>query len=93
METLQKRQKILDVLSEIETELQKNPETIPEHVFQTLEAFCKMVYLWKYSEKKQGWLKPLGTFLDDEIQTVESRFLDFNAQTGGAPNAVLNASL
>lgn len=84
METIQKRQKILDVLAEIEEELDKNPETIPEHVFQTLEAFCKLVYLWRYSEKKPGWTKPLGYFMPDEEATVESRFLDLDGQTGGA---------
>ena len=85
METIQKRQKILDILAEIQEELDKNPETIPEHVFQTIEAFCKLMYLWKYSGKKQGWTKPLGYFMPDEEATVESRFLDFDNQVGGAP--------
>jgi hypothetical protein len=83
METLQKRQKIYDVLNEIEEELAKHPDTIPEHVFQTLETICKLVYLWKTSEKKSGWSKQLGLLEPEESTVLESRFQDLDAQVGG----------
>ncbi len=83
METLQKRQKIYDVLNEIEEELAKHPDTIPEHVFQTLETICKLVYLWKTSDKKSGWSKQLGLLDPKEATILESRFQDFDAQVGG----------
>lgn len=83
METLQKRQKILDVLSEIEKELQEHPDTIPDHVFQVLEAFCKVVYVWKYSDQKKGWSRKLGYFTPPESEIIESRFHDFDEQIGG----------
>ncbi len=83
METLQKRQKIYDVLNEIEEELAKHPDTIPEHVFQTLETICKLVYLWKTSEKKSGWSKQLGLLEPEESTVLESRFQDLEAQSGG----------
>jgi hypothetical protein len=83
METLQKRQKIYDVLNEIEEELAKHPDTIPEHVFQTLETICKLVYLWKTSEKKTGWSKQLGLLEPEESTILESRFQDFDSQSGG----------
>ena len=85
MEVLEKRQKILDILLEIEKELEKHPETIPDHVFQSLEGFCKLIYAWKYSEKKPGWTKPLGYFTPEDGAVVESRFEDFNTQDGGGP--------
>ncbi len=83
METLQKRQKIYDVLNEIEEELAKHPDTIPEHVFQTLETICKLVYLWKTSEKKSGWSKQLGLLEPEESTVLESRFQDLETQAGG----------
>lgn len=85
METIQKRQKILDVLSEIEKELQEHPDSIPDHVFQVLEAFCKLVYVWKYSSQKKGWSRKLGYFTPEESQVIESRFQDFDSQSGGGP--------
>lgn len=83
METLQKRQKILDTLNEIENELQEHPETIPDHVFRVLEGICKMVYLWKYSQQKKGWSRRLGYFTPEESEIVESRFEDLENQAGG----------
>ena len=86
MEVLEKRQKILDILVQIERELQKHPETIPDHVFQTLEAFCKMIYVWKTSGQTGGWTKPLDYFVPEDGKLVEGRFRDFDVQgqTGGA---------
>lgn len=86
MESIQKRQKIYDILNEIEEELVKHPDTIPEHVFQTLEAICKLVYLWKYSEKKPGWSKQLGLLEPEDTSIFESRFRDFDSQAGGGVN-------
>jgi len=83
METLQKRQKIYDVLNEIEEELAKHPDMIPEHVFQTLETICKLVYLWKTSEKKSGWSKQLGLLEPEESTVLESRFQDLETKAGG----------
>jgi hypothetical protein len=85
MEVLEKRQKILDILSEVEQELEKHPETIPEHVFQTLEGFCKLVYTWKHSPEKTGWTTKLSQFSPSESKVIESRFQDFNSQVGGGP--------
>lgn len=85
MEIIQKRQKILDILSEVEQELEKHPKTIPDHVFKTLEAFCKMVYLWKQSGGKNGWANSLGYFSPNENKILEGRFADLQTQTGGGP--------
>ena len=85
MEVIHKRETILQILNEVEEELQKNPETIPEHVFQTLEGFCKLIYSWKHSNGgENGWTKPLGYFSAEESKILENRFSDFN-QSGGGP--------
>jgi hypothetical protein len=84
MEINQKRQTIFKILDEIEEELQKHPDTIPEHVFHTLEGICKMVYAWKHpGEGKDGWSRKLGYFSPEESKILEAKFEGFS-QTGGA---------
>lgn len=80
MEIIQKRQNILDVLHEIEEELQKHPDTIPEHVFKTMEAFCQFVYASHHSSEKTGWSRKLGSFAPGENKILEHQF----SQLGGA---------
>jgi hypothetical protein len=83
MEVIQKRQKILDVLTEIEQELQTNPETIPEHVFQTMEGICKLIYSAHHSPEKVGWSKKLGYFTPTEGKIIEGRYGELNQIGGG----------
>lgn len=79
METSQKRERILGVLTEIEQELRAHPEEISDHVFNTLEAICSLAYGWKTSGQKGGWSKQFSYFSPDETDIVESQF----SQIGG----------
>jgi hypothetical protein len=85
MEAIQKRKTILDILQEIEDELKKDPDTIPEHVFQAIEGLCKIAYGFRHRGQKDGWIAPLGYLTPAEGRMVESVLNDSMSQTGGGP--------
>jgi hypothetical protein len=75
-----KREELLALLDHIETEIQQNPDTIPENVFQGIEHLCFLYNQWKHSTS--GHIRA-NSYAEAELKTLEGGF-QLLSMTGGA---------
>ena len=94
-ESNQRKAKLTKLLKKAAAVLEKNPESVPEHMYKTLEAATSLFYVWRKSSKAPGWSKALKDekgepfFTDKEAEAVESGFRTIEhfferGQRGGA---------
>lgn len=74
MEYDPKKQRVLQTLQEVENELQKNPEMIPEHMFQMIESICSLFYRWRESQGSDGWSTKAITLPTEQQKVLEGGF-------------------
>ena len=93
------RQRLSALLEQAASEVEKNPDSVPDHIYKTFEAMCSVFYVWRNSKGKKGWSQKLqgkdgplfdeseGKFVEDSFDSVAS-FLESHdlghGQKGGA---------
>lgn len=92
MELETKQQRLLGILQEIQNEIHKQPEVIPDHMFQMLEGVCSLVYRWREQKGTEGWSKRVVDLpvtqqkvLEGGFQTLDGFFLKEQLGGGWAP--------
>jgi hypothetical protein len=79
-ESDQRKTKLTKLLKKAAAVLEKNPESVPEHMYKTLEAATSLFYVWRRAHGAPGWSKGLKDekglpfFTDKEAEAVESGF-------------------
>lgn len=74
MEYDPKKQRVLQTLQEVENEIEKNPEMIPEHMFEMIESICSLFYRWRESQGAEGWSNKAITLPSDQQKVLEGGF-------------------
>ena len=49
------RQRLSALLEQAASEVEKNPDSVPDHIYKTFEAMCSVFYVWRNSKGKKGW--------------------------------------
>ena len=73
------RQQLSALLEQAAQEVEKNPDSVPDHIYKTFEAICSVFYAWRHSNGQEGWAKNLEgkdgpLFSDSEGKFVENSF-------------------
>lgn len=94
MESDSKQQRILGILQEIQTEIEKHPQAIPDHMFHLLEGICALVYRWREGMGVDGWSKKVidlpmeqQKILEGGFQTLDGFFYKEQLGGGWAPQS------
>lgn len=85
MEEAQNRQEeLLTLLDKILKEIEANPDTIPEHIFETIEHLCMIYNRWKHNSHIKN-----NFYSEKDIHQLEGGF-QLLVMTGGAEDAEAN---
>jgi hypothetical protein len=75
-----KKEALYTLLNEAAAEVKKNPQTLPEHIYKTVEALSTVFYLWRNSDGEKGWSRAMTDadgkpfFTEEESSAVENGF-------------------
>jgi hypothetical protein len=75
-----KKEALYTLLNEAAAEVKKNPQTLPEHIYKTVEALSTVFYLWRNSGGEKGWSRAMTDadgkpfFTEEESSAVENGF-------------------
>ena len=73
------RQQLSALLEQAAQEVEKNPDSVPDHIYKTFEAICSVFYAWRHSNGREGWASGLQgkdgpLFSESEGKFVEESF-------------------
>ena len=73
------RQQLSALLEQAAQEVEKNPDSVPDHIYKTFEAICSVFYAWRQSKGHEGWASTLKgkdgpLFSESEGKFVEESF-------------------
>jgi len=73
------RQQLSALLEQAAQEVEKNPDSVPDHIYKTFEAICSVFYAWRHSNGQEGWASSLQgkngpLFSESEGKFVEESF-------------------
>jgi len=75
-----KKKTLNELLNQAAAEVKKNPQTLPEHIYKTVEALSTVFYLWRKSGGEKGWSRAMidaegkQFFTEEESSAVENGF-------------------